>query len=151
MATKRTSHKEAVRQAKREKEEKREAELAAKQDESEEELRLRPHPRWSQVQRNWVQQHVPFAASMILYFSPVSYLKFLLWWLLLGFFAEHEFGTVYFTFSLFALVFSNLDWSGKRRKKGDLSAYSVFNPNFETLEGTLTGDQIDKEIRKGVM
>eukprot|EP01039_Chlorochromonas_danica_P005416 gene5416-5957_t len=33
------------------------------------------------------------------------------------------------------------------RKEGELSAYSVFNRNFERLPGTLDAEQFDAEIR----
>lgn len=36
--------------------------------------------------------------------------------------------------------------SGKARKKTELSAYSVFNPNCVRLEGTLTAEQLESEI-----
>ena len=55
------------------------------------------------------------------------------------------FGIVYFTTSLFALIWLNL--GTKKRKQGELSAYSVFNENCQNIEGTLTGEQFDAEIR----
>lgn len=36
--------------------------------------------------------------------------------------------------------------TGRHRKKTDLSAYSVFNPNCVRLEGTLTAEQFEREI-----
>ena len=35
----------------------------------------------------------------------------------------------------------------RKRNPENLSAYSVFNPNCQTIQGTLTGEQFDKEIR----
>ena len=61
------------------------------------------------------------------------------------FFVKIGFGAVYFTTSVFALIWLNL--GNHRRQPGQLSAYSVFNPGFESIEGTLTGDQFDAEIR----
>ena len=55
------------------------------------------------------------------------------------------FGIVYFTTSLFALIWLNL--GTKKRQQGELSAYSVFNENCQNIEGTLTGEQFDAEIR----
>lgn len=36
-----------------------------------------------------------------------------------------------------------------RRKPWEPSAYSVFNKNFEAIEGTLTAEQFEKELRYG--
>ena len=60
-------------------------------------------------------------------------------------FVKIGFGAVYFTTSVFALIWLNL--GNHNRQPGQLSAYSVFNPGFESIEGTLTGDQFDAEIR----
>ena len=46
-------------------------------------------------------------------------------------------------------VFYNLGEGGRRA--GTLSAYSVFNNNFQSLPGQLKGDHIVGEIRGGVM
>ena len=35
------------------------------------------------------------------------------------------------------------------RKAGEMSAYSVFNPNCESIDGTLTAQQFEREIRHG--
>ena len=32
------------------------------------------------------------------------------------------------------------------KKDGELSAYSVFNPNCEQLEGTFTAEQFEREL-----
>ena len=37
------------------------------------------------------------------------------------------------------------------RKAGEASAYSVFNENCEAIDGTLTAQQFEREIRHGVM
>lgn len=36
--------------------------------------------------------------------------------------------------------------SGRQRKKTELSAYSVFNPNCVRLEGTFTAEQFENEL-----
>lgn len=46
-------------------------------------------------------------------------------------------------FSLIALIFMNLG----ERKKGEYSAYSVFNKGFRSILGTMTAEQLDREIR----
>ena len=75
-------------------------------------------------------------------------LKALVWLLLWGFFISFEFGLVYFVCScLFFIILSMR--GGKKRKPGTLSAYSVFNKNFETIDGTLTAEQFERELRHG--
>ena len=71
-------------------------------------------------------------------------LKFLLWLVLFIIFIKIEFGVVYFIISLIVGIYIN---TSKSRKKGILSAYSVFNPNFERLNGTFTSDHVEKSIR----
>lgn len=34
-----------------------------------------------------------------------------------------------------------------KRDAGSLSPWSVFNPNFEVMPGTLTADQLDRQFR----
>ena len=41
------------------------------------------------------------------------------------------------------LIFTNLG----KRAEGEMSAYSVFNKNFQNLMGQLTGEQLDRELR----
>ncbi len=69
-------------------------------------------------------------------------LKFLLWVTLFALFIILEFGAVYFVISLLVIIYLN---TGKR-KKGQISAYSVFNPNMERIQGTLTPEHIEKSI-----
>lgn len=75
-------------------------------------------------------------------------LKILLWVLLWGFFIEVEFGMVYLVASGLVLIVLSLR-GGKKRAPDELSAYSVFNKNFETIEGTLSAEQFEKELRYG--
>lgn len=78
----------------------------------------------------------------------LTVLKVVLWFLVWGFFIEVEFGVVYFIVS--ALVFLVVSLRGSRnRAPGELSAYSVFNKNCEAIEGTLTAEQFEREIRYG--
>lgn len=74
-------------------------------------------------------------------------LKLLLWVLLFGLFIEIGFGQVYFIASgLFFMVYF---LKGSRRRRGELSAYSVFNKNQERLDGTFSAEQIERELRYG--
>ena len=76
-------------------------------------------------------------------------LKILLWILLWGFFVEVGFGTVFFITSLLYLLVTSL--RGSRRKPWEPSAYSVFNRNFEAIDGTLSAEQFERELRYGPM
>eukprot|EP00088_Acartia_fossae_P004851 TRINITY_DN12094_c0_g1_i9.p1 TRINITY_DN12094_c0_g1~~TRINITY_DN12094_c0_g1_i9.p1 ORF type:complete len:173 (-),score=28.26 TRINITY_DN12094_c0_g1_i9:136-654(-) len=70
-------------------------------------------------------------------------IKLLLWLVLQAIFVELEFGAVFFIISGFYLMFTNMG----RRRQGEASAYSVFNPNCESIDGTLTAQQFENEIR----
>jgi hypothetical protein len=74
-------------------------------------------------------------------------LKVLLWLCLGKFFIEIGFGAVYFVVSCSYLMYTNTQTEPRRR--GQLSAYSVFNPNQERLDGTFTAEQFEKELRMG--
>ena len=74
-------------------------------------------------------------------------LKALLWLALFGFFVEIEFGVVFFLSSVFYFMYTSM--TRRKRKSSELSAYSVFNKNFERIEGTLTADQFERELRLG--
>mmetsp|Transcript_2828 Transcript_2828/g.4711 ORF Transcript_2828/g.4711 Transcript_2828/m.4711 type:complete len:100 (+) Transcript_2828:429-728(+) len=56
-----------------------------------------------------------------------------------------EFGSLWIILSMFASIFLNL---GKRRR-GEVSAHSVFNNGFKQLLGTMNAEQFDNEIRHG--
>jgi hypothetical protein len=74
-------------------------------------------------------------------------LKVTLWLILWGLFIEIGFGAVYFVLSILLFVYFN---TGTGPKKGDgPSAYSVFNPNCERLDGTFTAEQFERELRYG--
>ena len=52
--------------------------------------------------------------------------------------AYFSFHSLYFIASGFYWMFTNLG----KRKEGTLSAYSVFNENFERLHGTMDGTEL---------
>ncbi|XP_060063040.1 SAYSvFN domain-containing protein 1-like [Ylistrum balloti] len=74
-------------------------------------------------------------------------LKCLLWLALWGLFIELQFGAVFILLSALFFLYKSL--SDRKRKKNKLSAYSVFNPNFERLDGTFTAEQFEQELRYG--
>lgn len=77
--------------------------------------------------------------------TNLTLLKILLWLVLLGLFAELEFGLPFFVLSLFYWLYEGLR-SPAAREPGELSAYSVFNPNCQPLMGTLTAEQLEGEM-----
>ena len=73
-------------------------------------------------------------------YNPMDYLStkniiiFILCYSLYRIFLKYNFGAVYFMITIIALIFLNLG----QRKPGELSAYSVFNPNQERILGTMS-------------
>ncbi|XP_073484857.1 SAYSvFN domain-containing protein 1 [Aquarana catesbeiana] len=77
-------------------------------------------------------------------------LKVLLWLVLLGLFVELEFGLAYFVLSMFYWLYEGTRGPGQKRK-GEKSAYSVFNPGCEAIDGTLTAEQFERELKYGAL
>ncbi|XP_071323380.1 SAYSvFN domain-containing protein 1 isoform X2 [Trachinotus anak] len=77
--------------------------------------------------------------------SNLTLLKVLLWLVLLGLFVELEFGLPFFVISLFYWLYEGLR-SPAAREPGELSAYSVFNPDCQPLLGSLTAEQLEGEM-----
>ena len=77
----------------------------------------------------------------------MTLLKVLLWFILWALFIEIEFGVPYLIVSALYFIFVSL--RGSRRKPWEPSAYSVFNKGCEAIDGTLSGEQIDRELRMG--
>ncbi|NWH68762.1 SMDC1 protein, partial [Geococcyx californianus] len=72
-------------------------------------------------------------------------LKVLLWAVLLALFAELELGLPYFVLSLLYWMHAGTRGPAERRR-GELSAYSVFNPGCAAIAGTLTAEQLEREL-----
>ncbi|XP_022626172.1 SAYSvFN domain-containing protein 1 [Seriola dumerili] len=84
-------------------------------------------------------------ASKQFVISNLTLLKLLLWLVLLGLFVELEFGLPFFVISLFYWLYEGLR-SPAAREPGELSAYSVFNPDCQPLLGSLTAEQLEGEM-----
>nr|XP_056709677.1 SAYSvFN domain-containing protein 1 [Euleptes europaea] len=82
------------------------------------------------------------------FFMNVTFLKFLLWLVLLGLFVELEFGLPYFVLSMFYWIYVGTR-GPRERQNGEKSAYSVFNPGCEAIQGTLTAEQLERELLYG--
>ncbi len=78
--------------------------------------------------------------------AAILLVKVLIWLNLFYLAVYVEFGAIFVLTSGFAFIWLNLG----RRRRGAPSAYSVFNPNCEAIDGTLTGEQIDQNIRHGI-
>ncbi|KAL6095769.1 uncharacterized protein ACO6RY_09622 [Pungitius sinensis] len=87
-------------------------------------------------------------ASRRFVFTNLTLLKVLLWLVLLGLFAELEFGLPFFVLSLFYWLYEGLR-SPAARQPGEMSAYSVFNPDCQPLLGALTAEQLEGEMGYG--
>ncbi|NXN22693.1 SMDC1 protein, partial [Nycticryphes semicollaris] len=72
-------------------------------------------------------------------------LKVLLWAVLLALFVELELGLPYFVLSLIYWMYAGTRGPAERRR-GELSAYSVFNPGCAAIAGTLTAEQLEREL-----
>ena len=81
----------------------------------------------------------------------ISFLQLMIWVCFLIVFIKLEFAAVYLATSAFALIYLNLgnEASKTGRREGNMSAYSVFNPGCESIDGTLTAQQFEREIRHG--
>eukprot|EP00090_Calanus_glacialis_P034981 TRINITY_DN5958_c0_g1_i1.p1 TRINITY_DN5958_c0_g1~~TRINITY_DN5958_c0_g1_i1.p1 ORF type:complete len:165 (-),score=39.41 TRINITY_DN5958_c0_g1_i1:66-560(-) len=64
--------------------------------------------------------------------------KILVWVCLQVVFVKIEFGAVFFLFTGIFLMLTNMG----KKKAGEMSAYSVFNPNCESIHGTVTAQQL---------
>lgn len=83
-------------------------------------------------------------------FQYVSYLVWFCFWLTCWFIAiELQFGTVYLMLSALFGIYFNTRTTPKA--KHEVSAYSVFNENCESINGTLKAEQFEAEIRYGPM
>ncbi|XP_071453934.1 SAYSvFN domain-containing protein 1 [Hetaerina americana] len=76
-------------------------------------------------------------------------LYILLWVLLYVIAVELEFGIVYFILSVLLFIWLNTRTGPKA--PGEVSAYSVFNPNCEAIDGTLNAEQFESELRYGAL
>ncbi|KAK2856048.1 hypothetical protein Q5P01_004783 [Channa striata] len=98
-------------------------------------------------QRDWLLDSSlgRWLASKEFVITNLTLLKVLLWLVLLGLFVELEFGLPFFVLSLFYWLYEGLR-SPAAREPGELSAYSVFNPDCQPLLGSLTAEQLEGEM-----
>ena len=71
-------------------------------------------------------------------------IKFGIWctcWFLISYFLE--FGSIFLCISIIYFIFNNLG----KRKDGEISAYSMFNSNYERIAGTFDGSFYENMLR----
>lgn len=69
--------------------------------------------------------------------------KLVIWLIGQIIFVKLDFGAVYFATSAFAFIWLSL--GKERRQPGQKSAYSVFNPNCQNIQGSFTAEQFESE------
>ncbi|XP_077299738.1 SAYSVFN motif domain containing 1 [Arctopsyche grandis] len=72
---------------------------------------------------------------------------FTFWVVVFMVFVHFQWGAVFFVLS--ALVFIYANTRTRTRRYGEVSAYSVFNKDCKTIDGQLTAEQFEKELRFG--
>ena len=77
----------------------------------------------------------------------ITVTKVISWFIVWLLFVYLEFGAVYFILSSMFFIYANTR-SGPKTD-GSPSAYSVFNPNCERIDGTFTAEQFEQELRFG--
>ena len=75
-------------------------------------------------------------------------LTVILWFIFWGLFIELEFGAVFFIISGFVFMYKCT--RTRPREAGEASAYSVFNPGCERLDGTFTPEQFERQLGLGL-
>ncbi|KAL0819485.1 hypothetical protein ABMA28_007585 [Loxostege sticticalis] len=81
------------------------------------------------------------------YFTVKWAIYAIIWLTLFGIFLKIQFGAVFFVISV--LIGICINTRTRPRKKGEVSAYSVFNDNCVSIDGTLKAEQFEREIRYG--
>lgn len=71
----------------------------------------------------------------------------IVWLTLYAIFLKLQFGAVFFVISALLGIYFNT--RTRPRRIGEVSAYSVFNQNCVSIDGTLKAEQFEKEIRFG--
>ncbi|XP_055642903.1 SAYSvFN domain-containing protein 1 [Toxorhynchites rutilus septentrionalis] len=78
------------------------------------------------------------------YLTYVTYLVYFLFWVTLYAIAiELRFGVVFLMISALVAIYFN---TRTERTPGEISAYSVFNKDCESIDGTLKAEQFEREI-----
>ena len=88
------------------------------------------------------------SSSQFNWFTVINYiLYFFLWATIYAIAIQLEFGTVFLIISILYGVWLNTRTGPK--KEGEISAYSVFNPNCEPIDGAISAEQFERELMYG--
>ncbi|XP_071784561.1 uncharacterized protein [Asterias amurensis] len=104
---------------------------------------------------NSLQENLPrnrflrFIAQDTSLLTSVFLLKLILWLVLFALFLHLEFAAVFVIATFFYIIYATLE-TRRARAPGEPSAYSVFNPNCEQIDGTLTAEQFEQELKYGI-
>lgn len=71
-----------------------------------------------------------------------TFVIILIWLILLKISLKLQIGQIFISFSGILFIFNNLG----KRLPGTLSAYSVFNKNYEKLLGTFSSEEVEKQL-----
>lgn len=71
-----------------------------------------------------------------------------IWISLFMYFIMIQFGAVFFTFSVLIGIYLNT--RTRPKKQGEVSAYSVFNKDCQSINGTLDAEQLQRQMLYGV-
>lgn len=82
------------------------------------------------------------------YFITKWTIYIIIWVSLYIFFLKQGFGAVFFVVS--ALIGICLNTRTRRKKKGEVSAYSVFNQNCASIDGTLKAEDLQRQMLYGI-
>jgi len=93
----------------------------------------------------------PSAARLLIAICSTNVIKFMsvmvIWCYLAKIAVKYELGPIFVLCSLFYLMFTNLSTATNNNKDGKLSAYSLFNKNFETLPGNFDAIAVERNVR----
>ncbi|CAG7824664.1 unnamed protein product [Allacma fusca] len=82
------------------------------------------------------------------YKMMMLFLKFLMWLFAYIGFVKIGFGAVYFCVTALWFIYASTS-TRRKKKKGEKSAYSVFNENCEAIDGTLKAEQLERQLLFG--
>lgn len=72
----------------------------------------------------------------------------LIWISLFMYFIKIQFGAVFFTISVLVGIYLNT--RTRPKKNGEVSAYSVFNQDCQSIDGTLNAEQLQRQMLYGM-
>nr|CAD7586397.1 unnamed protein product [Timema genevievae] len=93
---------------------------------------------------NTTEDHSISCPTMSMLTLATRALYIVLWATVLLIAMHYQFALVYTIISALCLIYMNTRTGPK--KVGEVSAYSVFNPNCKPIHGTLTAEQLEREM-----